>query len=246
MSAQRAQTPLRVPELGPHLGKLVVGTGERPGGLPLDGIRFRLVTRVMECAGEARRLAGRDELIPALAAAGRAAWLDAWEHAVREVTDLLVTRVNQDLEAQGRAVRMPERRRRRLAIDAEEQRVIGARLGSTGARLIGTLDQLEDRAAQVSGGAPDAMDAALAWQETLTASARRLEEAWLALEADLALEVARWTRRVDEVGRWRKPWWPVVMVAMVALPLATWIGLMVGGYLAVPDWVGTVLQAVMP
>jgi hypothetical protein len=51
---------------------------------------------------------------------------------------------------------------------------------------------------------------------------------------------------VDEVGRWRKPWWPVVMVAMVALPLATWIGLMVGGYLAVPDWVGTVLQAVMP
>ena len=65
--------PLRIPELGPALGKLVTGT-RRVTTPSLEDERRHLVTKLIEAAGEARRLAARDERAAAVALPG-AVWL---------------------------------------------------------------------------------------------------------------------------------------------------------------------------
>ena len=113
MTNPRHLLPLRVPELGPSLGKLVSGSGRTNGPISLDVIRYKLGTRIIECAGEARRLAANDERSAALAAIGRVNWEHAWDETVSAVTALLVDRVSAHLDAEARAVRMSRRMRSR-------------------------------------------------------------------------------------------------------------------------------------
>ena len=75
--------PLRVPELAPSLGRLVVPRRQTEPWVPLDDIREELATRIIELAGEARGAAAREEREQVLEALGRRAWLVAWERAVR-------------------------------------------------------------------------------------------------------------------------------------------------------------------
>jgi len=238
--------PLRFPELGPSLGKLVSGTGRGRGTgyLPIDDVRYHLVNRIIRCAGEARRLAASGERDAALAALGRDAWLLAWEDAVTAVADRLVDEVESRLEAEGRSVRMPARLRREIALEPAERRAVGARLGSTGADLIAALDRVDATGAAVAGATGLERPALDAWQSALTHAARQLEAAWLRLEDAVDREMARWRAVGERVSRWRRPRWPVVLTAAVAVPLAVWVGLAIGGAVGVPAWLAPVLDLV--
>jgi hypothetical protein len=236
MTSPRLLVPLRVPELGPYLGKLVTGTGSDPGGIEMEVPRYRLATRVIECAGEARRLAARDERQAALATLGRAAWMEAWDEAVAGAAELVVERVTARLEAEALAVGMPQRIRIELVEDASRQGAMAARFGTAGVELIPALDQLEERAASALGATSPERGEVGAWQDALTLAARRLEAAWLELEKGVAAEVFRWDRVGEGVSRWRRPLWPVAAAGAAALAVAVWLGLVFGGYVDAPGW----------
>jgi hypothetical protein len=131
---------------------------------------------------------------------------------------------------------MPRRLRRRVALDQGERRSVAARLGSSGAILIPALDAVERCGEAALAATALEREAVTAWQESLKTAARRLEAAWLALEDAVETETAHWTEVADRVARWRKPLWPVWVFGTFALLLATWMGLMFGGYLPTPEW----------
>ncbi len=236
MTGPNLLLPLRIPELGPYLGRLVTGTGRAPAGLPLDAIRQRLVTRIFESAGAARRLAARDDRAAAAAAVGPATWLEAWQEAVNAVADRLAERVNVRLDAEARAVRMPRRVRRRLLLGPAQHRALLARLGTAGTPLLAALDAL-DRA---TGPARDATalerEALEQWQSALRGASQRLEAAWLGLEEATAVEAAHWDGVAHDVAQWRKSLWPVILVATLGVAVAVYVGLVMGGYLEPPPW----------
>lgn len=236
MTSSQLLLPLRIPELGPSLGKIVTRTGRDPGGLELDAIRHRLTTRLFEAAGEARRLASRDERRAAVATVGRTMWLEAWDEAVAGVAELMLARISARLDAEAKAVRMPKRRRLQLQLGAAQQGALTARLGSAGAALVPALDLLEERAAPALGATALEREVMEAWRDALTTAARRLEAAWLELEDAIEAEWSHWERVAGEVARWRKPLWPVLTVGAVAIVGAAWLGLVMGGYIAAPPW----------
>ena len=236
MTSAGVLMPLRIAELGPSLGKLVAGTPGDRGPVPLSAVRIQLVSRLFEHAGEARRLAGSDDRAGALRALNRAAWLSAWEEAVAAATDRFLGRVDHQLDAEARAVRMPASLRSRLTPTDRDRRQLIARLGSSGAGLVAALDEVE-RTSTVLLSATTADQGALsAWQEAQLTAARRVEAAWLGLEETVTEELARAGRAADAVSRWRRPVWPVLAAGGVLFIVALWLGAIFGGYRPAPAW----------
>src|SRR5438093_5706423 len=124
--------PLRVPELAPSLGRLLVPRRLEPPWVPLDDVREELATGVLEFGGEARAAAVREERERVLDAVSRRAWLGAWERAVRRAGERVSAAVDAELEHAARRVRMPRLLRRRRLLSPSEQRAIAARLASGG------------------------------------------------------------------------------------------------------------------
>lgn len=244
MNNPKLLLPLRIPELGPSLGKLVTGTPRPLSWVPLDSARYRLATRIISSTGEARRLAANEERAAALAAIGRAAWQEAWEEAVSSVADLVLSRIAEQLEAEAVAVGMSRRKRGELGIGAADRRALAARLGSAGSDLVAVLDELEERATDVLDATALNRGAVEAWQESLKIAARRLEAAWLALEQGVEREEYRWTGVADRVAAWRRPLWPVGLVGSLVLLPTIWLGLILGGYVDVPSWLQSAWSAV--
>ncbi len=244
MSNPKLLLPLRIPELGPSLGKLVTGTPRPSGWLPLDSARYRLATRIISNAGEARRLSVNGERAAALAAIGRAAWQEAWEEAVSSVADLVLSRIAEQLEAEAVAVGMSRGKRGELGIGAADRRALAARLGSAGSDLVPTLDELEERATNVLDATALNRGAVEAWQESLKIAARQLEAAWLALEQGVQREEYRWKGVADRVAGWRRSLWPVGLVGALVLLPTIWLGLILGGYVDVPNWLQSAWSAV--
>jgi hypothetical protein len=228
--------PVRVPELGPSLGRVLTGTGHAIPALGLDARRLQALSRLFEASGEARRRAADDDRDGALRALDPPVWLDTWEEAVAGVATLLVAHVNAWLAAEVRAVRMPRRLRRRVPLDAAEVRGIGGRLGAAGAGLVPALDALQQRADRLRGASAAEGDALDAWQEALLVAARRFEAAWLELEEQAGAELERWAAVAAGVARWRRPMWPVAALGVPALAAAALLGLVMGGYLPAPRW----------
>ena len=106
MTSPKLLLPIRVPELGPSLGKVLTGTGREPADPVMEHARIALVGRLLEASGEARRLAADGERNGAIAALALEVWLDAWEQTVGGIARTLVERVNARLDANARAVRM--------------------------------------------------------------------------------------------------------------------------------------------
>src|SRR3989442_13341513 len=75
--------PLRVPELAPSLGRVLVPRRLADPWVPLDDIRGGLATRVLELGGEARAAAGREGRERGLEAGSRRARLGAGERGGR-------------------------------------------------------------------------------------------------------------------------------------------------------------------
>lgn len=244
MRGGKLLVPLRIPELGPSLGKLVSGAERTGRGISLDAVRLRLVTRILNSAGEARRLAAREERSAALEAVGRSAWLEAWEEAVAQVSRLIIGHVRWALGVEARAVRMSQRRLRAMMPGDGEERTLAARLGSAGAPLITALDVLEACSSRALAAGPGQRDAVRVWQEALGTAARRLEASWLAMEDAVASEIARWDGVAKEIESWRRPLWPVAAAGGALMVAAVWLGLVLGGYVTPPDRFVDLWQAV--
>jgi hypothetical protein len=236
MTSPKLLIPIRIPELGPSLGKLLGGTHRVNVDPAVERHRVARVGRLLEASGEARRLAADGERTGAVAALGLEVWLDAWERAVGGIARALLDRVNARLDAKARVVHMPRRLRRKVLLDTAEERGLRGRLGASGAGLVATLDVLSRQGERLLAAPVTERDALEQWQQSLLAAARRLEAAWLALEDQLELESQRWEQVGDVVARWRRPLWPIIAVGVPALAAACWLGLVVGGYAAAPSW----------
>ena len=232
---------LDVPELGPSLGRLIVPRRVTEPWVPLDDVREALATGVMECAGAARREAANGGKARALVALDRDAWTRAWEEAVRHAADRIVTVLDRTLETEAKRVRMPRRRLRQLVVSPGERRAVAARLAAGGDTLDIALDQVARTTETLAKTWPGDDDARSAWRTAQQAAARRLEAAWLALEAQVEQERARWTGEVDAVKSWRPSLVPVFAIWTPLAVITIWLGLVLGGYLPAPQWLAALL-----
>jgi hypothetical protein len=234
--------PLRVPELAPSLGRIIVPRRLFPPWVPLDDIREELATRVLELGGEGRAAAARDaeaggtDRARVLETTGRRAWTAAWDHAVRRAAKRVAAALDAEITRTGRSVRLPRRRLRRHLLTNAEQRAIVARLGTGGGSFVEALDALEAAAARAADASVLEKDAHADWQGALRTVARRLEAAWLALETEVEAERGRWMPEIDALAAWRPSLWPVFLVWVPFSVLLVWLGLILGGYVPAPTW----------
>ena len=233
--------PLRIPELAPSLGRIIVPRRLFDPWVPLDDIREELATRVLELGGEGRAAAARVAREAVLEVTGRSPWAAAWEHAVRRAGARVADALDAEITRTARQVRLPRRRLRRHLLTNAEKRAIAARLGTGGATFVVALDALETAAGRVADASVLEKDVHAEWQEALRTVARRLEAAWLALEAEVDEERGRWTPEIDALAAWRPSLWPIFVVWTPLALLLIWLGLILGGYLPAPAWLAAQL-----
>src|SRR5437016_14346256 len=232
--------PLRVPELAPSLGRIIVPRRLLDPWVPLDDIREELATRVLELGGEGRSAAAResdgDTRARVLEITGRGAWAAAWDHAVRRAGARVADALDAEITRTARTVRLPRRRLRRHLLSNAEKRAIVARLGTGGGPFVVALDQLEAAAARAADASVLEKDAHAAWQEALRTVARRLEAAWLALESEVEAEQGRWAPEIDAIAAWRPALWPVFVLWIPLAVLLVRLGLVLGRCGPAPPW----------
>lgn len=228
---------LEIPELGPSLGRLVAPPPPVPGATPhwirLEDVRVGLVSQLFELLADARRWAREGERELALATVNREAWESAWSRTVQEVAQRAGSAISDRLLAAAREVRLPDRRSQALRLDPVEVRALAARLAHGSAALQQALSALDQAAhfARSDRAPPEAVEV---WQDALATAARRLEAAWLALEEALLREWRSWEAEVEDLRRWRRPRWPLLVAGLVLFGTALYVGLLLGGYLPVP------------
>ncbi len=227
-----------VPELGPSLGRLVDPPLIRADcgslDLVLDDIRLDLVTGIFELAGAARSFAASGDRQGAIASLSRVAWLDLWERAVVAAAERLAEAVNAKLSEAAIESRLPARQLEAFRVKTEDIRAITSRLGSGGAGFVSALDALEQTVPGASAAGTRGWAGQEDWQRALAAAARRLEAAWLALAAGAQAEQDRWKAEIDRARAWRRPAWLLWLISASVLASATYLGLVLGGYLPVP------------
>jgi len=149
--------------------------------------------------------------------------------------------LDAEIARTARQVRMPRRRMRRHLLSNGEKRAIVARLGTGGGTFVAALDDLEAAAARAGDASVLEKDAHELWQEALRTVARRLEAAWLALEAEVDAERERWTPEIDALAAWRPSLWPVIIGWLPLGVLLLWLGLIFSGYVPAPAWLAAQL-----
>jgi hypothetical protein len=225
-----------VPQLGPSLGRLTdPPTKGRPGalGVALDDIRLDLVTGVFDLAGAGRAFLAAGDRDDAVASLNRVAWLGLWERALAAAAARIADAANVGFNDAAVESRFHPRRLQPLLLTAQDHRAIAARLGSGGATFVAALDVLEQSVhASSRGGRARLVQEE--WRGAVTAVARRLESAWLALEDAALAEQRRWQVEIELVRAWRRPVWPIWIVTLILLAAATYLGLVLGGIVPVP------------
>lgn len=219
----RVPAPTALPELGPLLGKLLAPPGEKsPVEAALDAIRLELLTELFDKAGAARGFLLVGDQPGARAALGRAAWLPVWERAVSAVTELTLQEIERGITEGAAVSRYPAPRLAAALPDAEERRLLAARLSASGIGFEAAVERLADSSKD--------------WSEQLRSVCGELEAAWERLVSLAQQELARGNRRALEIRAWRRPWLPLVVAGALVLVFALWLGLVLGGYLPVPGW----------
>jgi hypothetical protein len=84
----------------------VIETGQRHW-IPLEDIRYELVTEVFVRSGEAREWCAADDPDLTIATLGRSVWLGLWEHALTAVSQRASQAINARLEAAAAESRCP-------------------------------------------------------------------------------------------------------------------------------------------
>lgn len=226
-----------VPELGPSLGRLVDPPqvrGDRGSlDLILDDIRLDLVTGIFELAGAARSFAASGDRQGAISSLSRVAWLGLWERAVAMSAERLAEVVNARLGEAAIESRLPASQLDDFRLKAEDIRAIASRLGSGGAGFVSALDALEQTVHGASASGSRGRAGQEDWQRALAAAARRMESAWMSLAAGARVEQDRWKAEIERVRAWRRPTLALWLVSAAVLAAATYLGLVLGGYLPV-------------
>lgn len=230
--------PIRVPEFGPSISKLTVES-HRPDPIGRDAVRMRLVTKLFANAGDSRRLASQDDRTAALACLSRDAWLSLWEEATVRLSSGIADYATAQIARKARFVRMPGRMQRKLVLTDEDRRAISGRLGSSGSEFVHVLDDVANTSLTVLDAPANQKGALEKWQEAQLRAARRLEQAWATVEVALDDELSYWNSAADRVGNWKKSVMPVVVFLVVGSIAAIWLGLILGGYVAAPNWFAT-------
>jgi hypothetical protein len=231
---------VEVPELGPSLGRIVSPALDAGRSSDLWGkirdVRLALASTVFEAAHGARRSLDADDPREGVSHLGREAWSAAWAQAVSAAGQQVVDHINQRLALAAAEARMPQRRAQTVAITEVEAHAVAARLAGGAGQLVMALDDLA-AAAETVETEPTAV-----WRDALLKVARRLEAAWIELESHVAEELERWDEEVERVRAWRRPRWPLWTITVVALGLATYLGLLLGGYLRAPALLQPVVE----
>jgi hypothetical protein len=227
-----------VPELGPSLGRLgdPPALTSEPGALDItfEDIRIDLVTRLFDVAGAARSFAATGDREGAIASLGRVAWLELWERSVAAAARRMADTVNARMRDAAAESRFPGKRLEKVLLTVEDERAIASRLGSGGASFVSALDALELTIPAASASGARGRSGQDEWQSALATTARRLEASWLALTAAARTEQGRWKAEIEKVRGWRRPMWPVWVVAGLVLLVVTYLGLVLGGYVPIP------------
>ena len=228
---QGAPAPPALPEIGPSLGRLVTGSPHESDGPVLKDLRLHLATQMIEMAGEARRRSAAGDWPGATRALSGERWRAVWEAGVDTAVDRVLTSATGKLQREAYAVRMPRRVLARFMPTPRDRQAIRARLGATGRDLLDRIEAFEAKPRAAGDGSAQS-----AWADEILALARRLETSYLALEEAAVAEHVTWQARGEEVKRWRKPLWPVLVVGVILLGGALWIGAVLGGFIPVPTW----------
>jgi hypothetical protein len=227
-----------VPELGPSLGRLsdppTLPQERGPLDITLDDIRLNLVSGLFDIAGAARSFAAAGDRQGAIASLGRFAWLDLWERAVSAAAQRLAEAVNDRLKEAAAESRLSSKKLESFLLTPEDVRAVASRLGSGGANFVSALDELEQTVPAAASSGARGRIGQEDWQRALATTARRLESSWLALTAASNREQERWKVEVERVRSWHRPVWPLWLLTAVVLALATYFGLLLGGYVPVP------------
>ncbi len=222
-----------LPELGPSLGRVASPVIDARGSSgvwrKIREVRLRLASRLFEAGHSARTALAAGDYRQAALRLGRDTWAEAWAAAVAATGVVVVDDINQRLEAAASAARMPRRRARAVRVTESEGHALTARLAGGAGRLVVALDELEAISKAIEA------ESAPAWRDTVLRVARRLEDAWLALEAHVGEELRRWDEEVERVRAWRRRGWPLWLVTVAVVGLATYVGLVLGGYVRVPE-----------
>lgn len=230
--------PWLIPELGPSLGRLVdppLSRGDRgPLDLILDDIRLEMITGIFELAGAARSFAASGDRQGAISSFSRVAWLGLWERAVGASAERLAQVVNARLGEAAAESRLPVGQLETFRLKSEDVRAIASRLGSGGAGFVSALDALEQTVPGVAASGSRGRAGQEDWERALAAAARRLEAAWLALAASARMEQERWKAEIERARAWRRPTAVLWLFSAAVLAAATYLGLVLGGYLPVP------------
>lgn len=240
VSGRNSTPPLPIPELGPSLGKLCdVPKRAEPGvgarRISLDDVRLDLVAAIFELAAAARAFGASGDRADAVTSLSRNALLQPWRQAVSHAGRRISDTLNAQLAAAAAESRLPQRKLQRLLLTEENAGGIAARLGSGGAGFVIALDALERTIPRASANGAGGDAGFAEWGEHLTAAARQLEAAWLALESAAQQEEAGWQVEVERVRAWHRPHWPLWLATTLVVIVATYLGLLLGGYLTVPD-----------
>src|SRR2546423_13823855 len=106
--------PLRVPELAPSLGRIIVPRRQHDPWVPLDDIREELATRILEIGGEGRAAAAQaadgGDRARVFETTGRRAWTAAGGHAVRRAAGRVAGGLGAELTRTARRGRVSRRR----------------------------------------------------------------------------------------------------------------------------------------
>jgi hypothetical protein len=235
-----------IPELGPSLGHLCDPPDLNPSRGVLDigfeDIRLELVTGLFDVAGAARSFATAGDRQGAIASLARVVWISVWERAVAAAAARVAEVVNARLRNAARESRLPVRALEKFLLKDQDVRAIASRLGSGGAGFVAALDVLEQTVpAAASAGARGRLGLE-EWQVALTAVARRLESAWLALTDAASSEQERWRSEIERVRLWQRPRSALWLISALVLGVLTYVGLVLGGYLPVPDMLSGVAE----
>jgi hypothetical protein len=201
---------------------MVTPAPEHFTGVPgVDEARLELVSTILSHAGLAReRRSLGDAAGSAVAIEGRT-WLEAWRTAAASAAERVLDEITARLNAAAVVSRMPTRRLARELPGEEDRRVLRARLDATGMGLEAAAANLQGPSLRI---------------DHLRRVAGELELAWAALCRVVRVELETWNDRVARVRAWRRPWTGFAVGSAIALALAIWLGLVLGGFVPVPGW----------
>lgn len=236
MPGSAMRPPLVLPELGPWLGRLC---NAGPSGIQrfanIDDIRIGLATGILDLAGAARGFS-LDDRAAIIGSLHPRNWRALWDQALAAVAGRTATAINEGFERAAAESRYSRRSLARQQVSSTELAAITARLGAGAISFEQALHRLEELAGAAGASGASGEAAFGRWGEALTAAARQLETAWLALEEAVDREGKRWQPEIEKVRRWKRPKWPLWLISAVVIGVATWVGLVLGGFIPAPAW----------